>query len=583
MAHNNNIYITLFTWFLILSVISLLINIANFSLKKKEYSLPKWKSILVALHIFTAILFIINTTFFIVNESAFIMISFVQYVVPIISFNISTGFFIISLIVFLIPFLESNEDIITLEGPSYINSKVGSINIGSIIRGKSKKQKFFLSLKDLEKHMFICGATGTGKTNFLQNFLINLSTRHNIPFFLVEFKGEYHHLQEHIEDIVILRPGEDFSINIFDPEGSNPEIHAERIFDILKSGKFLDSNVEFSPQMEKVLVEILIEICQNEKYRCWSSFEEACVNYLRKNKMKIPMLSQTLISVKNRIRRFSMGPLRAMFEGKQRFDISELFKRKILLDLSSIIRLGGEKEDALFFLNMILKYLWDMNLTRGSLNFNGITHLTIIEDAQYFAPKNLSNQTKLSSYLEDIALLQRGTGECLVTLATRPDISEEILANCGVLVTFKNHMEKEFLSKMLNLDIENENYLSILEDGNCIIRTASLKKPFLLSVPLIKRKSLLISDIRKKNSAILKKVKKASIVGEKSRMKDLGNIEERRSGKEDSSIDKKQNEVHTSSLNEEIQKNSENVKVKIDYQDLKSFIHDLYNSQEKNH
>ena len=419
------------------------------------------------------------------------MISFFHYIGPIITFNISTGFFILSLIIFLIPFIESNENTIFLEGPSYVKAKSGSIYIGSVLKGKTKKQKFFLSLNDLEKHMFICGATGTGKTNFLQNFLINLSACHEIPFVLAEFKGEYHHLQEHISDLIILKPGEDFSINIFDPEGSNSDIHAERIFDILKSGKFLDSNSEFSPQMEKVLVEILIKICQNEEYRCWSSFEEACVDYLKENKMKIPMLSQTLISVKNRIRRFSKGPLKALFEGKERFKISELFENKILLDLSSIIRLGGEKEDALFFLNMILKYLWDINLTRGVHNFKGINHLTIIEDAQYFAPKNLSTQTKLSSYLEDIALLQRGTGECLVTLATRPDISEEILANCGVLVTFKTHMEKEFLSRLLNLDTENENYLSLLEEGNCIIRT-SLKKPFLLSVPLIKRKSLLI-------------------------------------------------------------------------------------------
>ena len=31
-------------------------------------------------------------------------------------------------------------------------------------------------------------------------------------------------------------------------------------------------------------------------------------------------------------------------------------------------------------------------------------------------------KNKLTTYLEDIALLQRGTGECLITLATRPDI-----------------------------------------------------------------------------------------------------------------------------------------------------------------
>ena len=77
---------------------------------------------------------------------------------------------------------------------------------------------------------------------------------------------------------------------------------------------------------------------------------------------------------------------------------------------------------------MVLKYLWDKNLTYGALNFKGIKHLTIVEDAQYFAPKDLSHQTKLTIYLGDIALLQRGAGECLISIATRPQVSEEILA-----------------------------------------------------------------------------------------------------------------------------------------------------------
>ena len=38
MANNNNIYITLFTWFLILCIISLIFNLVYLLLKKKEYS-----------------------------------------------------------------------------------------------------------------------------------------------------------------------------------------------------------------------------------------------------------------------------------------------------------------------------------------------------------------------------------------------------------------------------------------------------------------------------------------------------------------------------------------------------------------
>lgn len=307
--------------------------------------------------------------------------------------------------------------------------------------------------------------------------------------------------------MLIIRPGENFSLNIFSPEGDNPEIHAERLFDILKSGRFLDAQAEFSPQMERVLVDILTIVCNNPKIQSWKGFFGQCDKYLEDQRQKIPMVHQSLISIQNRIRRFAVGPLKKVFATRHRLKIKELLDKNILIDLSSLIRLGGEKEDALFFLNMVLKYLWDKNLTYGAYHFKGIKHVTIVEDAQYFAPKDLTSQTKLTSYLEDIALLQRGTGECLISIATRPQVSEEILANCGVLISFKNHMQRSFLCELLNLEEENQDYLSILEEGQCIARVNSVKRPFLLWVPYIERHWIKRGDVNRKNNMILKNLK----------------------------------------------------------------------------
>jgi hypothetical protein len=375
--------------------------------------------------------------------------------------------------------------------------------LGKIIKNGNRKNTFHLTINDLERHMFVCGSTGTGKSNFLQNFLLNFKKQYNIPIMLVEFKGEYNFLQEKLDNLLIIRPGENFSINIFNPEGSNPEVHAERIFEIFKSAQMLDTSAEYTPQMQKVLVDILIEVCSNRKNRSWKGFYEKCDEYYKKERKNIPWLEQTLVSVKNRIRRFSLGPIKAIFERKNKLNVKELFDRDILVDLSSIIRLGGEKEDALFFLNVVLKYLWDKNLSGGSNDYSTIRHMTIIEDAQYFAPRGLSDQTKISTYIEDIALLLRGTGECLVSLATRPNVSEEILANCGVLITFKNHMQKDLLRKLLNLDAEQEEYLSMLKMGYCIARVNSIEKPFLLYIPYIKRHSLTLEEINDNNLRLL--------------------------------------------------------------------------------
>ena len=295
--------------FLFFHLLSIFVNLGFFLYRKKGYSLQKIKYGILIIQIISVINLISNLLYFIEIDSEELLDNINHYTYYILIFNISIALFGFSVMLFVFNFF-TRENFLNLTPPSYQDARGGDIKIGRVIKRNSKKYNFYLSLKDLEKHMFVCGSTGTGKSNFMQNFLINFTKSHNIPFFLVEFKGEYHFLQEHLNDVLILWPGENFSINMFDPGTSNPTIHAERVFDILKSGRFLDDTTEFSPQMEKVLIEILIKICKNTSLQNWDGFEQSCNEYLIKNRNLIPMLKQTLISLKNRIRRFSSGPLK---------------------------------------------------------------------------------------------------------------------------------------------------------------------------------------------------------------------------------------------------------------------------------
>jgi type IV secretory pathway VirB4 component len=199
--------------------------------------------------------------------------------------SLSQVFLLFSVIIFVKSFFLF-DDMVLLKHPSRFKSRKGTILLGKVLNKDRKKHKYFLPLKDLERHMFVCGTTGSGKSNFLQYFLTNFKKQYDIPFLLVEFKGEYIFLQEVIDDLVIIRPGENFSLNIFNPEGANPEIHAERLFNILKSGQFLDESSEFSPQMQKVLVDILTRVCSNPHLQSWNGFFNQCKQYLEDEKKK---------------------------------------------------------------------------------------------------------------------------------------------------------------------------------------------------------------------------------------------------------------------------------------------------------
>ncbi len=395
---------------------------------------------------------------------------------------------------------KSRKFLIKLDFPSRSESHRGTIKLGKIVSENHKKHSYYLDLEDLTQHMFICGITGSGKSNLVQYFLLKFTRKHSLPFLLVEFKGEYQFLQERIPNLLILKPGENFSINMFNPEGADAQVHAERIFQIFESGGMFEG-IEYSPQMERVFVDILNKVCGKHENRNWKRFQEICRYNMEHSKDST--LEKSIQAIENRIRRYNLGSLKKIFNTESMMDVRSLFNHNILLDLSSIIRLGGEKQDALFFLNMILKYLWDKNVSKGSKDYEGIRHITIIEDAQYFAPEKGREKVRLSTYLEDIALLLRGTGECLISLATRPNISREILANCGILACFQTHMQKEEMMELLNLKDWQKDYLSMLKKGTCIVRVNSIEFPFLLEVPHVKRRWLTKEEISQNNRRII--------------------------------------------------------------------------------
>lgn len=429
-----------------------------------------------------------------------------------------------SSVLFVYTFKSPNRFELIMDYPSKSESKIGNINIGRIIDKSKVKHKFNLNIDDLAQHMFVCGTTGTGKSNFLQQFLLNFTKKYDIPFLLTEFKGEYHFLQEKIDNLLILKPGENFSINIFDPEGGDPYIHAERVFKIFESGGLLE-NVDYSPQMERVFIDILYHICPIEENRSWDKFFSEFEKYYAKQEDFT--MKKSVQAITNRIRRYSVSTLKNIFDKKSGLNVKELFNHRVLLDLSSIIRKGGEKEDALFFLNMVLKYLWDRNIETGSKDYEGIKHVTIIEDAQYFAPQELSSRTKLTSYIEDIALLLRGTGECLISLATRPNISREILANCGVLVSFQVHMQKDLMQELLNLKDWQKEYLSMLKKGQCLIRINSIEKPFAMETEHIKRSWPSNEEIVEKNEVILERTRNQKEAKKKPKSLEDKNVEKK--------------------------------------------------------
>nr|MDO8114505.1 DUF87 domain-containing protein [Candidatus Sigynarchaeota archaeon] len=372
---------------------------------------------------------------------------------------------------------------VTLENPPDSIIKGGTLNIGKLLESNGPSKDFFVSLDDLKRHVFINGTTGSGKSSFIQNLLGQIRTNFpGIPLLVIELKGEYAWMEKQFPGITVLEPGKNFGINIFDFTG-DVHVHAERMFDIMKSSFDFSEIKDFSPQMEKVLVDLITMTCSdpNPAKRNFTTFFKVAQKYINDNKAKIPFLESTWIGIENRIRRITTGPLMKVFDGTLDIkNVKQIFSDPVIVSLGNIINLGGTKDDLYFFSNLLLKHLWDINIARGPTR--NINHITIIDDSQFFSKSKRLDRSKDTNYFEDIALLLRGTGEVLIAISTRPDISEDVLSNCGLIVCFQTKFKEDIekLQSLLHLQDNQISLLEILPEHTSVVKINSYPQPFLI-------------------------------------------------------------------------------------------------------
>ncbi len=372
-----------------------------------------------------------------------------------------------------------------VEVPPDSTCGAGTIAIGQVLYNNMPYRDFKLRVEDLQRHAFINGATGSGKSSFVQNLLSELFTKYpKLPVMLIEMKSEYTWLQKRHPDVELLEPGINLGINLFEPSG-NPKVHAERVYDIMQSSFDFSTARDFTPQMEKTLVDVILATCteQDPAKRNFQQFFKNAQDYVRQHKDKIPYLDSTWIGIENRIRRIASGPLQRVFNNSlPHVNFGRIYGARAIISLRNIIALGGSKDDLFFVANMLFKYLWDANLTKGSAR--SVNHVTIVEDSQYFVKKRDTNAgtAGFSSYFEDLALLLRGTGEALVAIATRPAISPDIIANCGLVACFQTKLRDDIirLQGPLHLSDKQAGLLEILPEHVALVRVNSYQYPFLL-------------------------------------------------------------------------------------------------------
>ncbi|MHA1662074.1 MAG: ATP-binding protein [Candidatus Thorarchaeota archaeon] len=328
-----------------------------------------------------------------------------------------------------------------------------------------------LNVEWLREHIAVLGATGTGKTTLVKHLVAQLSDKTDTPWWIFDVKGsEYAGLARYKErEITVLRPGLDssFVINLMDSSVGSDEGYAYSTFIMLRELlKERGDSSELSPAMERLLRESVIELSKSleEENNSVQSLSKMITSLASKDRIG----NMTRDALLNRLQILFQEPLSEILRGgSDAIDISSLLDKRIILDLSYVARIGGMDSVRILY-NLIAKRIFEGAMKRGIVP--GLHHVVVLEEANNLVPESYFKHSSADVTTgESMVLLQRATGQGVIVVSTRPNISANILANTATKIIFRLPYDSQIGARFLSLNEEQETYLRSIKCGRALI------------------------------------------------------------------------------------------------------------------
>ena len=327
-----------------------------------------------------------------------------------------------------------------------------------------------LEIEWLREHVAVLGATGTGKTTLVKHIVAQISEKTDIPWWIFDVKGsEYAGLTRNNESgITILRPGLDssFVISLMDSNAGSAEGSAYSTFIMLKELlKERGDSSELSPAMERLLRESVMKLADSLEE---NNSVQSLADMITKSASNDRIGDMTRDALLNRLQILFQEPLGDILRGGvEAIDISSLLNKRIILDLSYVARIGG-MDSARILYNLIAKRIFEGAMKRGIVP--GLHHIVVLEEANNLVPESYSKHSSADVTTgESMVLLQRATGQGVIVVSTRPNISSNILANTATKVVFRLPYDSQIGGKFLSLNDGQEVYLRGMKCGRALV------------------------------------------------------------------------------------------------------------------
>ncbi|MCK5855237.1 MAG: ATP-binding protein [Sulfurovaceae bacterium] len=389
------------------------------------------------------------------------------------------------------------------------NKKIASentLNLGHLVRsGSELALDVFLDKSQLNKHTFITGVTGTGKTTTCHRIL----DAANIPFMVIEpAKTEYRILTQLHEDMLIFTLGDDkvapFRLNPFE---FFPHENITSRVDMIKA------NIEAAFNMEAAISQI-IEATLYECYEAYGWDIATSINSEIENPFddgvyafptmgdlinKVPAVVEKqgfddrlkndyIGSIKARLQSLLVGAKGLMLNTPRSIDFKDLVEKKVVLELEEI-KNGSEKSLVMGFVLINLNEAIKAQHEDYKNDDKEFKHITLIEEAhrllsKYMPGDNPNKKLGVETFADMLAEVRR-YGESLIIVDQIPNkLTPEVLKNTNTKIVHKlfTQDDKEVIGNTMTLSDEQKDFLSNLEVGRAIVSSQDFAKPIQVQI-----------------------------------------------------------------------------------------------------
>jgi hypothetical protein len=345
----------------------------------------------------------------------------------------------------------------------------------------------------LNRHVFVTGATGAGKSQTIRGLL----ERATVPWLVIEpAKAEYRYMANRVSgDVIRIRPGEPDAI----PAGINPLEPAPRFplqthADLTKALFVASFRSEepfpqvLSAALTRVYTRAGWDLALGEpardgaRYPTLADLEREAVNVVAEIGYSQRITDDVLGFMRVRLASLRHGTTGRFLAGGHPIDFSKLLTSNVVLEIEDV----GDDRDKAFLMGTVLIRLTEHLRANGE--HLGLRHLTIVEEAHRLLRKPRDDGAAAHAVEMFAGLLSelRAYGEGLIIADQIPArLVPDVIKNTAVKIAHRLPAadDRDVVGATMNLTAGQSRYLVTVEPGEAAVFADGMDHSILVRMP----------------------------------------------------------------------------------------------------